>query len=63
MVYHIQNCWVFFLLFPSSGFLGTINHDVSETGSVSVPGVGVKTPTQLGLLDRANLNPVIDGPN
>jgi hypothetical protein len=30
-----QNYWVFGL-FPSPGILGTIKHDVSETGTVSV---------------------------
>jgi hypothetical protein len=30
-----KNCWVFGL-FPSSGILENIKHDVSETGSVSV---------------------------
>jgi hypothetical protein len=35
MVYHTQNYWVFGLC-PSSGTLGIIKHDVSETASVSV---------------------------
>jgi hypothetical protein len=34
MVYHIQNYWLF-LLFPSSGILGTRKHDVSERDPVS----------------------------
>jgi hypothetical protein len=55
MVYHIQNYWVFGL-FPSSGILGTRKNDISENGSVSVLRCGGKTPTQLGPLDRANLN-------
>jgi hypothetical protein len=48
---------VFFWTFPSSGILETKKHDVSETGSVSVlRWEGEKTPTQLGPLERANLN-------
>jgi hypothetical protein len=31
-------------------------HNVLETGSVSIPGEGGKTPTQLGPLERANLS-------
>jgi hypothetical protein len=54
MVYHTQNYW-FFGLFPTSGILRSIKHDVSETGSVSVLRCGRKTPTQLCPLDRANL--------
>jgi hypothetical protein len=50
-----QNNWVFGL-FPSSGILGTRKHDVSETRSVSVLRFWGKTATQLGPLDRANLN-------
>jgi hypothetical protein len=39
-------------------------HDVSEIGSVSVlRWKGEKTPTQLGPLERANLNHWIKGPN
>jgi hypothetical protein len=56
MVYHTQNYWVFGF-FPSFCILGTTKHDVSETGSVSVLRWGSgKTPTQLGPLERANLN-------
>jgi hypothetical protein len=36
MAYNIQNYWVFGL-FLSSGILENRKHDVSETGSVSVP--------------------------
>jgi hypothetical protein len=50
----VHNYWDFGL-FPLSGVLGTIKHDVFETASVSVLRCGGKTPTQLGLLDRANL--------
>jgi hypothetical protein len=50
-----QNFWVFGL-FSSSGILENRKHDVSETGSVSVPRWSGKTPTQLGLLERVNLN-------
>jgi hypothetical protein len=56
MVYNTQGYWGF-LTFPSSSILETRNHDVSETGSVSVlrwKG-GEKTPTQLGALERAIL--------
>jgi hypothetical protein len=55
MVYNTQNYWVF-RLFPSSGVLDNRKHDVSEIGSVSVLGYGGKTPTLLGLLERANLD-------
>jgi hypothetical protein len=55
MVYHTQNYWVFGL-FPSYGILGNRKHDVSETGSVSVLRCEGKTRTQLGPLDKANLN-------
>jgi hypothetical protein len=52
----IQNYWGFGLC-PSSGILENRKQDVSETGSVSVVrGKGEKTPTQLNLLGRANLN-------
>jgi hypothetical protein len=56
-----QSCWVF-LTFPSTGVLENRKHDVSESGSVSVLKWGgqdtysVKTCTQLGLLERANLS-------
>jgi hypothetical protein len=47
----------FFWTFPSSVILETRKHDVSETGSVSVlRWKREKTPTQLGLLERANLS-------
>jgi hypothetical protein len=55
MVYNTQNYWLFGI-FPSSGIVGTRKHDFSETGSVSVHMCGGKTLTQLGPLDRANLN-------
>jgi hypothetical protein len=51
----IQNYWVFGL-FPLFGILGIRRQDVSETGSVPILRCGGKTPTQLGPLDRANLN-------
>jgi hypothetical protein len=35
MVYNTQNYWVFGL-FPPSGILENIKHDVSESGSVRV---------------------------
>jgi hypothetical protein len=37
MVYNTRNYWVFGL-FASSGILKTREHNVSVTGSVSVPG-------------------------
>jgi hypothetical protein len=56
MVYNTQIYWVFGL-FPSSGILETGKHDVSETGCVSVLRCGGEdTYSQLGPLDRANLN-------
>jgi hypothetical protein len=56
IVYNTQVYW-FFWTFPSSGILETRKHEVSETGSVSVlRWEGEKTPTQLGPLERANLN-------
>jgi hypothetical protein len=51
----LQNYWVF-ELFPSSGILETRKHDASETLSVSVLRRVGKTPTQLGSLERANLD-------
>jgi hypothetical protein len=61
-----QNYWIFGL-FPSFGILETGKHEVSETGSVSVPSsgeVGEKTPAQLGPLDRNNINQALSkGPN
>jgi hypothetical protein len=55
MVYNTQNYSVFGL-FPSSDILETRKQDVSETGSVSVLRWGGMTPTQLGPLERANLD-------
>jgi hypothetical protein len=55
MVYNTHNCWVFGLC-PSSSILKTRKLNVSETGSVSILRWGGKTPTQLGPLERANLN-------
>jgi hypothetical protein len=46
----VRNYWVFGL-FPSSDFLGTRKHDVSETESVSDLRCGGKTHSQLGPLD------------
>jgi hypothetical protein len=51
MVHNTKNYWVFGL-FPSSGPLD----DVSETRSISVLRRGEKAPTQLGALERPNLN-------
>jgi hypothetical protein len=56
MVYNTQKHFVFGLL-TSFGILENRKHDVSETGSVSVLRLGRgNTPTQLGPLERANLN-------
>jgi hypothetical protein len=49
-----------FRLFPSFGILETRKHDVSETGSVSVFRWRGKTSTQLGSLERANLNQSVE---
>jgi hypothetical protein len=56
MVYNTQDYWGFWT-FPLSGILETRKHDVSETGCFrpQVEG-GNKTPTQLGPLERADLN-------
>jgi hypothetical protein len=55
MAYNTQNYWVFGL-FLWSGILENRKHNVSETGSVSIlKWGGVKAPTQLGPLERANL--------
>jgi hypothetical protein len=54
MVNNTQNYWIFGLC-PSSGILETRKH-VSETGSVSAFRWDGRTPTQLGPLERANLN-------
>jgi hypothetical protein len=53
MVYNTQNYWVLGLC-PSSGIMKTREHDVSETGSVSVLSGG-GTPTLFGPIERANL--------
>jgi hypothetical protein len=60
MVYNTQNYWVSGL-YPSSGILENRKHDVSENECFrfQVKG-GEKTPTQLGPLERANLNPEIE---
>jgi hypothetical protein len=55
MVYNTRNYWVFGLC-PSSGILKYREHNVSETGSVSVLRSGGKTPTLLGPLERDKLN-------
>jgi hypothetical protein len=52
LVSNTPNYYVFGL-YPSSGILKTREHNVSETGSVSVLRWGGKAPTQLGTLERA----------
>jgi hypothetical protein len=57
MVYVVQSYWAYFGLYPSSGMWKTKDHNVSETGSVSViRWMGQDKPTQLGPLKRASLN-------
>jgi hypothetical protein len=53
-MYDTRKDWVFGLC-PSSGILKTIEHNVSESGFVSVLRWGGETPTQLSPLERANL--------
>jgi hypothetical protein len=55
MVHHIQNYRVF-ALFPSSGILGTREHDVSETGSVSVLRCGGEDIYSVGSITQSYLN-------
>jgi hypothetical protein len=53
MVYAVQNYKACFGLYPSSGIYKTKNHNVSETGSVSVfRWMGQDKRTQLGPLER-----------
>jgi hypothetical protein len=53
----VQKYWTYFGLYPSSGIWKTKDHNVSETGSVSVLWwMGQDKPTQLGPLERASLN-------
>jgi hypothetical protein len=57
--YHrpVQSYWACFGLYPSSCMWKTKDHNVSETGSVSIfKWMGQDKPTQLGLLERASLN-------
>jgi hypothetical protein len=57
MVYAVQNYKVYFGLYPASGIYKTKNHNVSETGSVSIlRWMGQDRPTQLDPLERASLN-------
>jgi hypothetical protein len=52
MVDNTENYWAFGLC-PSSDILETREHNVLETGSLSVLRRGGKTPTLLGPLERA----------
>jgi hypothetical protein len=54
MVYNTQNYWVFGL-FPSAGILETRKHDFRKLDLFLPSGEGGKTSTQLGPLERANL--------
>jgi hypothetical protein len=57
MVYVVQSYWAYFVLYPSSCMWRTKDHNVSETGSVSVlRWMGQDKPIQLGPLERASLN-------
>jgi hypothetical protein len=58
MAYNTQNYWVFEHQ-PSSDILENTKHDVSDK-ICFCPQVrgGGETPTQLGPLERANLNPI-----
>jgi hypothetical protein len=55
MVYNTQNYWVFGLC-PLSAVLKTREHNISETGSISLLRLSGETPTLLGPLERANLH-------
>jgi hypothetical protein len=57
MVYVVQSYWACFGLYPSSCMWKTKDHNVLETGSVSIlRWMGQDKPTQLGPLERASLN-------
>jgi hypothetical protein len=60
----IQSYWACFGLYPSSCMWKTKDHNVSETGSVSVlRWMGQDKSTQLGPLERASLNHWNDTPS
>jgi hypothetical protein len=59
MVYSTQDYWVFGF-FPSSGVLGSRNTTFRKVDLCPFSGEGEETTTQLGSLERANLN---HGPN
>jgi hypothetical protein len=53
----VQSYWACFGLYPSSCMWKTKDHNVSETGSLSVlRWMGQDKPTQLGPLEIASLN-------
>jgi hypothetical protein len=57
MVYVVQSYWACVGLYPSSCMWKTKDHNVSETGSVSVlRWMGQDKPTQVGPLESASLN-------
>jgi hypothetical protein len=59
----LQNYKFYFGLHPSSGIYKTKNHNVSETGSVSIlRWMGQERPVQLGPLGRASPNHCTTGP-
>jgi hypothetical protein len=62
MVYHFQN-YLVSGLFPSSGILETIKHDVSETGSVSVLRCGGEDTYSAGFLRQRLRLARSKGPN
>jgi hypothetical protein len=53
--FYVQNYWVFGL-FPSSGIVESTTFRKLDLFLSSGEGGGEKTPTQLGPLERANLN-------
>jgi hypothetical protein len=60
MVYVVQSYWAYFGLAPSSCMWKTQDHNVSETGSVSVLWwTGQDKPTLVGPLERASQNQVV----
>jgi hypothetical protein len=55
MVYNTENYWVFGL-FPSSGILENTKETTFRKQDLFPSSGGGKTPTQVGPLERANLN-------
>jgi hypothetical protein len=56
MLYVVQSYWASFGLYPSSCMWKTKDHNVTETGSLSVlRWIGQDKPIQLGPLERSSL--------